>query len=88
MLLTAGESEQGGEDLTGDGDADDHVTDVVSPRETPEQVLDAIVDGINNGNLDALMTLHQPDAGFASQPGTLAHGPDGVRRSPGRLPLR
>ena len=47
--------------------------DVMS-RETPEQVLKSIVDGINTGNLDALMTLYEPDAAFASQPGSLAHG--------------
>ena len=43
-------------------------------RGTPEQVLKSIVDGINFGNLDALMTLYQPGAGFAGQPGSLAHG--------------
>jgi len=50
-------------------------------RETPEQLLKSIVDGINTGNLEALMTLYEPDAAFASQPGTLAHGPAGVRGS-------
>ena len=49
--------------------------------ETPEHVLKSIVDGINTGNLDALMSLYQPDAGFARQPGSLAHGPAGVRES-------
>ena len=47
---------------------------------TPEQVLKSIVDGINTGNLDALMTLYEPDAGFAGQPGSLAHGLAGVRQ--------
>ncbi len=50
-------------------------------RETPEQVLQSIVDGINTGNLDALMTLYEPQAAFAAQPGTLAHGLQGVRAS-------
>ena len=50
-------------------------------RETPEQVLKSIVDGINTGNLDALMTLYEPEAAFAAQPGTLAHGSQGVRDS-------
>lgn len=50
-------------------------------RETPEQVLKSIVDGINTGNLDALMTLYEPEAGFATQPGNLAHGLLGVRES-------
>jgi hypothetical protein len=50
-------------------------------RETPEQVLNAIVDGINTGNLDTSMTLHEPEAAFAAQPGTLAHGLPSVRES-------
>ena len=50
-------------------------------RETPEQVLKSIVDGINTGNLDALMALYEPEAAFARQPGSLAHGPAGVRDS-------
>ena len=41
---------------------------------TPEQVLKSIVDGINTGNLDALMQLYEPDASFAAQPGMLAQG--------------
>ena len=43
-------------------------------RGTPEQVLKSIVDGINTGNLDALMSLYEPDAAFATQPGSLARG--------------
>ena len=50
-------------------------------RETPEQVLKSIVDGINSGNLDALMTLYETEAAFAAQPGNLAHGLLGVRES-------
>ena len=50
-------------------------------RGTPEQVLKSIVDGINTGNLDALMSLYEPEAAFASQPGSLAHGSTGVRES-------
>jgi uncharacterized protein (TIGR02246 family) len=46
---------------------------------TPEQVLKSIVDGINTGNLDALMPLYETDAAFAAQPGNLAHGLSGVR---------
>ena len=48
---------------------------------TPEQVLESIVDGINTGNLDALMTLYEPEAAFAAQPGSLKHGLSGVRES-------
>lgn len=46
---------------------------------TPEQVLQSIVDGINAANLDALMTLYEPEAAFATQPGSLAHTLPGVR---------
>ena len=48
-------------------------------RATPEQVLASIVDGINTGNLDALLTLYESDAAFATQPGSLAHGLSGIR---------
>ena len=50
-------------------------------RETPEQVLNAIVDGINAGNLDVLLSLYEPEAAFAPQPGSLAHGLAGIRES-------
>jgi uncharacterized protein (TIGR02246 family) len=50
-------------------------------RETPEQVLNAIVDGINTGNLGGLLSLYEPEAAFATQPGSLAHGLAGVRES-------
>jgi uncharacterized protein (TIGR02246 family) len=46
---------------------------------TPEQVLQSIVEGINAGNLEALMTLYEPEAAFATQPGNLAHGLPGVQ---------
>jgi ketosteroid isomerase-like protein len=45
---------------------------------TPEQVLEAIVSGINSGNLDSLMPLYESEAAFAAEPGNLAHGPQGV----------
>jgi ketosteroid isomerase-like protein len=48
---------------------------------TPVEVLQSIVDGINSGNLDALVPLYEPNAGFAAQPGNLAHGLVGVRES-------
>ena len=50
-------------------------------KATPEQVLESIVDGINKGNLDALMTLYEPEAAFATQPGSLAQGLSGVREA-------
>jgi uncharacterized protein (TIGR02246 family) len=51
--------------------------DVVSTA-TPEQVLQSIVDGINSGNLEALMSLYESKAAFATQPGSLAHGASGI----------
>jgi uncharacterized protein (TIGR02246 family) len=50
-------------------------------RETPELVLRSIVEGINSGNLDALMSLYEDEAAFATQPGTLAHGLPGIREA-------
>jgi len=50
-------------------------------RAAPEQVLASVVDGINAGNLDALMALYEPHAAFAAQPGSLATGWSGVRAS-------
>ena len=52
-------------------------------RATPEQVLKSIVDCINTGDLDALMLLYEPQAAFASQPGSLAHGLPGIREAVG-----
>jgi len=39
------------------------------------------MEGINTGNLDALMLLYEPDAAFATQPGSLTHGVAGVREA-------
>jgi uncharacterized protein (TIGR02246 family) len=50
-------------------------------RGTPEQVLQSIVDGINVGNLDALMPLYESQAAFATQPGSLSHGIAGIRQA-------
>jgi ketosteroid isomerase-like protein len=48
---------------------------------TPEQVLESIVEGINSGNVDALMPLYESEAAFATRPGSLAHGSPGVREA-------
>ena len=48
---------------------------------TPEQVLEAIVTGINSGDLDSLMALYESKAAFATEPGSLAHGAPGVREA-------
>jgi ketosteroid isomerase-like protein len=47
--------------------------------ETPQQVLEAVVEGINTGNFDLLMALYEPKAAFATQPGRLAPGLGGIR---------
>jgi ketosteroid isomerase-like protein len=49
------------------------------PTETPEQVLAAVVEGINTGNFQTLMALYEPEAAFATQPGRLAPGLGGIR---------
>ena len=49
------------------------------PTETPEQVLEAVVEGINTGNFETLMALYEPEAAFATQPGRLALGLGGIR---------
>ena len=53
----------------------------MSGKMTPEEVLNSVVEGINAGDLDSLMTLYEPLARFASQPGQLAKSPDGIRES-------
>ena len=45
---------------------------------TPQQVLESIVTGINSGDLDSLMPLYESDAGFATEPGSLAPGAPGI----------
>jgi uncharacterized protein (TIGR02246 family) len=46
--------------------------------ETPEQVLEAVVEGINTGNHELLLSLYEPGAAFATRPGNLVHGLGGV----------
>ena len=53
----------------------------MSKKMTPEDVLNSVVEGINTGDLDALMTLYEADACFATQPGQLAKSPESVRQS-------
>lgn len=48
---------------------------------TPEEVLKSIVDGINAGNLEAVMPLYETGAAFAAQPGGLSHGLPGIREA-------
>ena len=53
----------------------------MSKKMTPEEVLNSVVEGINGGDLDSLMTLYEADACFASPPGQHAKGPESVRQS-------
>jgi ketosteroid isomerase-like protein len=50
----------------------------MSGKMTPEEVLGAVTEGINNGDIDSLMKLYEPGACFAFQPGMLAKGPEGI----------
>ena len=54
-------------------------TETAVPTDTPEQVLQAVVEGINTGNFETLMALYEPGAAFATQPGMLAPGLGGIR---------
>ena len=53
----------------------------MSKKMTPGEVLNSVVEGINTGDLDSLMTLYEADACFASQPGQPAKSPKSVRQS-------
>lgn len=55
--------------------------DVTMEPAAPERVLEAIVAGINAGDLDSLMQLYERDAAFATQPGSLAPGAAGIREA-------
>jgi ketosteroid isomerase-like protein len=53
----------------------------MSNQQTPEEVLDSIVEGINSGNIESLMMLYEQEACFAVQPGQIAKGQQGIRQS-------
>ena len=53
----------------------------MSKKMTPEEVLNSVTEGINARDLDSLMTLYEPLACFASQPGQLAKSPADIRES-------
>jgi uncharacterized protein (TIGR02246 family) len=48
---------------------------------TPERLLEAIVGGINSGDIESLMPLYESDAAFVPEPGVLAPGAGGIRQS-------
>ena len=53
----------------------------MSGKMTPEEVLNSVVEGINARDLDSLMTLYEPLACFASQPGELATSAGSIQES-------
>jgi len=53
----------------------------MSKKMTPGEVLNSVVNGINAGDLDSLMTLYEADACFATQPGQLAKSPESISQS-------
>ena len=53
----------------------------MSKKMTAEEVLNSVIEGINSGDLDSLMTLYEADACFASQPGQIAKSPESGLRS-------
>ena len=53
----------------------------MSKKMTPGEVLNSVVEGINTGDLDSLMTLYEADACFATQPGQLAKSPESISQS-------
>jgi uncharacterized protein (TIGR02246 family) len=59
----------------------DTIVEESNPTATPEQVLEAIVAGINSGDLESLVPLYESSAAFATRPGNLAHGAPGIREA-------
>jgi ketosteroid isomerase-like protein len=53
----------------------------MSKKMTPQEVLNSVTEGMNAGDLDSLMTLYEPLACFASQPGQLAKSTADIRES-------
>ncbi len=54
---------------------------IESKTTTPEGILNAVVEGINSGNLESLTTLYEAEACFATQPGQLAKSPEAIIES-------
>ena len=53
----------------------------MSKKFTSEEVIYSVVEGINTGDLDSLMSFYETDACFVSQPGQIAKSPESVRQS-------
>lgn len=48
---------------------------------TPEEALHSIVESMNTGNIESLMMLYEHEACFASQPGQIVKGQQGIRQN-------
>jgi uncharacterized protein (TIGR02246 family) len=53
----------------------------MSKKMTPREVLNSVVEGINTGDLESLMTLYESDACFTLRPGQLDESTESVRQS-------
>jgi uncharacterized protein (TIGR02246 family) len=53
----------------------------MSKKMTPPEVLNSVVEGINTGDLESLMTLYESDACFTLRPGQLDESTESVRQS-------
>ena len=46
---------------------------------TPEEVIQALFRGLNDGDADAIVALYGPNASMVGQPGQIATGTSGIR---------
>jgi uncharacterized protein (TIGR02246 family) len=51
------------------------------PATEPEQMHRLFEEAFNSGDLEALMTLYEPDAALVPQPGAVAEGTEAIRES-------
>jgi uncharacterized protein (TIGR02246 family) len=47
----------------------------------PQQVIQQFAQHLNDGNLDALIGLYEPDAAFVAEPGVVLRGHDAIREA-------
>ncbi|HZD36053.1 MAG TPA: nuclear transport factor 2 family protein [Nitrososphaeraceae archaeon] len=51
------------------------------PNHTPEEVLSSVVDGINTGNMDSVLTSYESAACFTPKPGQIVKGQQSIRQN-------
>jgi uncharacterized protein (TIGR02246 family) len=49
--------------------------------ESPEQVIELLAASLNRGDVDTALTLYEPEAAFAPQPGEEVKGVQAIRRA-------